>query len=237
MQIVDETYNTIIAAGAYDTETKLVIAGVTFNEDRIYSASVSRSLFNTNSPTVGSCVSAELDCVIDAQSSDVPYMAKIEPYVRVKTVINGEELVSGWIRKGVFFSDTREVNLRQNMVTIHAYDVMIAMEAGYDATTALTDANAVSYVLGKISAGIGMTVTLDDETELSFGYSIPVPDSPTSMRSVMGNIAAAYAGNWIITDTGKLKLIQLNTLPTETFYLIIKPNDIITYGGDRIVLR
>lgn len=231
MQIVDENYNEIIAAGHYDTETKLVIAGITYGEDKIYSASISRSLFSGSTPTVGGCVSAQLDCVIEALSSDVPRMAKIEPYVRVKKVIDGEEMVSGWIRKGVFFADTRELNLKQGTVTIHAYDAMLAMEMQYAATSALDDDDAVAYVISTMNSRLGAgTVSLDPETTLPYAYPIPVPDTPTSMRNVMGNIAAAYAGNWIITDTGKLKLIKLNSLPPESYLLVDKSNQAITFG-------
>lgn len=231
MQIVDENYTAIIAAGDYDTETKLVIAGMTFGEDRIYSASISRALFKSFSPTVGGCVSAELDCVIEALSSDVPRMAKIEPYVRVRKVIDGEELVSGWIRKGIFFADSREINLKQGTVTIHAYDAMLAMEMQYTAATALDDDAAVAFIISAVNSSLGAgTVALDPETTLPYSYTIPVPDTPTSMRNVMGNIAAAYAGNWIITDTGKLKLIKLNSLPPESYLLVDRSNQAITFG-------
>ena len=49
-------------------------------------------------------------------------------------------------------------------------------------------------------------------------------------------IAAAHAGNWIMSDAGELRLIKINELPEETNYLIDEIGDWITFGGDRILV-
>lgn len=254
MHNVNQTYRDIIATGDYETETKLVIAGVDFGEDKIISARIKRSLFSGNTPTVGGCVSGELTCTLLARSSDIPKMAEIRPFVRVKartrsdgrfsaiagvavaglavvgTGMTVEDKTSDWLQKGVFYCDTRDIDINLGTVTIHAYDLIMAMEGAYPADRALTDWRAVVLITNTIG------LTIDPETVLGYEYVVPEPAGAISMRSVMQNIAAAYAGNWQITDEGKLRLIRLNSLPPETFYLTLENGDAVTFGGDRIVL-
>ena len=57
------------------------------------------------------------------------------------------------------------------------------------------------------------------------------------MREVLAEIAVANAGNWIITDAGKLLLVPLNSIPAETHYLVTEYGYAITFGGTRILLH
>ena len=52
----------------------------------------------------------------------------------------------------------------------------------------------------------------------------------------LGRIAVANAGNWTITDEGKLLLVGLNSMPAETHYLITETGSAITFGGVRILV-
>ena len=49
-------------------------------------------------------------------------------------------------------------------------------------------------------------------------------------------IAAAYAGNFIISPTGELRLVSMFDLPPETRHLITEDGYKITFGGDYILL-
>ena len=57
-----------------------------------------------------------------------------------------------------------------------------------------------------------------------------------SSREMLGFIAGAYGGNFIISDENQLLLIKLGDLPAETNYLIDAAGDAITFGGDRILV-
>ena len=56
------------------------------------------------------------------------------------------------------------------------------------------------------------------------------------MREVLSQIAAMYAGNWIMNYDGQLLLVAVNGIPPETNYLIDSQYDAITFGGDRILV-
>lgn len=56
------------------------------------------------------------------------------------------------------------------------------------------------------------------------------------MREVLGYIAVSNAGNWIITDEGKLLLVKFGDIPAETNYLVEEGGFAITFGGDRILV-
>ena len=56
------------------------------------------------------------------------------------------------------------------------------------------------------------------------------------MREILGYIAAAHAGNWIITDAGELRLVGFADIPPETFYLVTDHGDPIVFGDTRILV-
>ena len=60
-----------------------------------------------------------------------------------------------------------------------------------------------------------------------FGYT---------MREMLGYIASAYGGNFIISDEGQLLLVPLGGLRTETYYLVTEGGDPITFGYNRILV-
>jgi len=74
------------------------------------------------------------------------------------------------------------------------------------------------------------TTTLMDKA-----YSIPLPTGYT-YREVLGYIASMYVGCFVMSDTGKLRLVTITELPPETNYLIDQTGDAITFGGDRILV-
>lgn len=57
-----------------------------------------------------------------------------------------------------------------------------------------------------------------------------------TVREVLGYIGSMYAGNWIINEQGKLRLVVLGDIPAETAYLINENDLRITLGGDRLVM-
>ena len=70
-------------------------------------------------------------------------------------------------------------------------------------------------------------------------YKVQYPgygEDAYTVREVLGFIGAFYAGNWIINDSGQLRLLVLNDIPAETFYLITENGDKITLGGDRLIM-
>ena len=81
-----------------------------------------------------------------------------------------------------------------------------------------------------------MGVTLDSRTALNAAYQVEYPNDYT-MREVLGHVAAAHGGNWVMTDAGKLLLLRLGDIPAETRYLVDDADGAaLLFGNVRIVL-
>lgn len=246
MYSVSNLYNTIIAENNHTFETKVEINGVAYSESNLMSVSTKYRVFSEEQPTVGGCLAAELEVVMLAPSATIPRMAKVQPYVRVT---DGTQ-TSEWIPQGVFFIDTREVTHNDDgldILTLHCYDAMLKAEADYPSTSISYPAKdyrivqIIAYAMGLQSSssasshgGIdARTKTLMNNGSGKYNIALPVG---YSMREVLSYIAAMYAGNWILTYEGKLRLVTLTELPDETYYLIDSAFEAITFGGDRILV-
>ena len=93
-------------------------------------------------------------------------------------------------------------------------------------------ATAVNDIAARIGVAVDSRTVLDAE----FPVQYPVDDDgDMTMREALGRIAVANAGNWIITDEGKLLLVGLNSIPKETNFLVTEAGSAITFGGVRIL--
>lgn len=276
MQNTSDLYRQILASDNHWFETKVRVNGVDYGEDRLFSVSTQDSMFSGN-PEVGKAISGEIYLSLLAPSSDIPTMAKIEPFVRIcwrvrtpsltagildfgqgaslgsdiitlsdpysieNNIISADasytDVASEWIPKGVFYIDTRESTQNGggiSVLNIHGYDAMLFAEQLYPETS--LDFPAVDVdVVNEIAYAMGVLVDPRNATLMTSGYTIPFPSGYT-MREILGFIASMYVGSFIISDEGKLRLVSLLELPTETNYLIDNAGDAITFGGDRILV-
>lgn len=214
-------------------ETRLAIGDVSYDETLLASMTADYQIFSEESPSVGNCVSSELDVEMLKPSSDLPPQARLTPYVRLTDGIRYSE----WIQKGVFYIDTREKledGSSVEKIRIHAYDDMLKAEQDYPESSLAWPARDID-VVREIARFIG--VPLDPRTEpiINRGYLIEYPAGYTC-RDVLGYIAAAYAGCFVMSDLGELRVITIYGIPKETRYLINSSGDAITFGGDRILV-
>lgn len=203
-------------------EYKVEIGDVTYHTDALFSASITRPLFEKLS--VGNTCAAVMK-ISFIPNGDVPRMAKIVPYARK----NADD---EWSKLGGFYTDTRAKN--GSRLELTAYDAMLKAEQIYLQSDDVGEwPRSMEPVVSEICARMG--VTLDSRTTLK-SYTVDYPNDLT-MREVLGYIAAAHGGNWIITAEEKLLLVPLfASMPEETFYLVNEDGDAITFGGDRIIL-
>lgn len=239
-------YNQIIASSNHRFQAKVTINGVEYSESSIVALSTAYRVFSEEQPSVGGCLAAELELVMLAPSASIPRMAQVRPYVRVT---NGTQ-ASEWLPQGIFFIDTRETTHNDDgldILTLHCYDAMLKAEADYPSTSISYPAKdyrivqIIAYAMGLQSSSAASNHNgIDARTKVLMNngsgiYNIGLPVG-YSMREVLANIAAMYAGNWILTYEGKLRLVTLTELPEETYYLIDEQFDAITFGGDRILV-
>lgn len=234
MHTVSDLWQQMLADPAHAVEAKLRIAGVEYGEDQIVRKSlmVYGGLYSTFG--IGNCCARQIDFEIYPQGT-IPRQAKIEVYMRLRL---GEQ-VSEWIPKGVFFFSTRKTDRVTGVLSVHGYDAMLKAEetwldSSYDAETWPMP---VWTAVNDIAARMGVAV--DSRTQLNAAFPVQYPvdsEGDMTMREALGRIAVANAGNWIITDEGKLLLVGLNSMPKETNHLVTETGSAITFGGVRILV-
>lgn len=205
MQTTSELYKSLLSNPRHAKETKLVIAGADYGEADIESLSTSGGLFTGLS--IGGTASREIDFAIFPKGT-IPKQAKVEVYTRLKL----DDQVSEWLPKGVFFFSTRKTDARTGLMNVVGYDAMLKAEetwlnSDYDYETWPMPA---STAVADIATRMGITVDPRTVLNPTFPVQYPVDDEgDMTMREALSRVAIANAGNWIITDEGKLLLMPL----------------------------
>lgn len=240
MQTVSDLYKELLAEN-YSVETRLGIEGgkrlinedgyyITFGgyrilvrdtsdpetaykADSLRSMSCKQKLFAKNTPAVGGCITAQMDVEMNTPDIEIPKNAKLVPYVRLAA----EGKTSEWIQKGIFYIDTRKESKDGSKIkrlVLRAYDAMRKAEQDYPATALSWPASDIA-VVREICSYLGFE--LDERTTaiITKGYTVQLPVG-YSCREVLGYIAAMYGGNFVMSDQGKLLLVQLGVDPAET---------------------
>ena len=232
MHSTSALHKEIFADPAHSSETKLVIAGQTYLNDSIISATIDGGAYDT--PTIGMCVSRTLETEIYPIGT-IPRQAKIEAYTRV---VLGEQAAE-WIPKGVFFISTRNTDKVSGTLKITAYDAMLKanqvwLTSDYDFENwPMPVADAVDDIAYR------MGVQVDSRTSLNSAFPVEYPvdeNGDMQMRDVLSMIAVANAGNWVISDEGKLWLIKFGAIDAETNYLVTETGDAILMGEVRLIV-
>lgn len=231
-RLVDEYANTITFGGT----AILVSTGggdSGYQETQLRSIVTTVNLFSGNTPSVGNAVAGEIDVVMVNPTADIPRMAMLVPYVRVTNGIQHSE----WIKKGVYYIDTREVTNSGdgiNLLTLHGYDSMLKADQDY-ATTHLTWNAKDTDVVREIASAMGVSVDSRTFSVMNKSYRLAFPAGYT-MRETLAYISAMYAGSFVMTDAGQLRLVTLWELPRETNILVDHAGFSLTFGGDHILV-
>ena len=200
----DNNLNPILTSSSANIEVA-PFPSADLQEGQLFSVTITGGLFATQSFTIGSCVSREIEVRFLLGDAVIPRMAKIQPEVRL---VNDDGDVSEWIPKGTFWLDTRELDKETGIMTIRGYDAMLKGEATYIASGVVGDWPKTMTSVASEIAGL-MGLTMDSRNNIDSTYMMQLP-TDYSMREILGYIAAANAGNWIITDEGKLRLVRVD---------------------------
>lgn len=215
-------YKSILADPTHAVEWKITVNGTAYTGDKIAASAgggdsrpkLGRAAFDGDQPDVGQCYAATFSCAIFEASAAVPRMASVVPAYRL--VLGAQ--ASEWITLGTFYIDTRQTDKVTGALILSCFDRMLVGDQTYrDVTAYTTWPQTMSNVVSEICTILG--VTLDARTTINSGtgYRVEYPNDLT-MREVLGYIAVAHAGNWIITPENKLRLIPL-TGGTDTLNL------------------
>lgn len=213
-------------------EYQFDISGKIYGPDVEVTHSVDSGLYEQFG--IGNAATAKLTISLFAES--VPRGAAIKRYIRLR---NGER-ASEWLPKGVFFTNRRSEE--DGFWTIEASDAMRRAEQSWEPDQSLEFPLPMPEAVEEFARIMG--VEIDPRTQLNPAYTIDYPASDPgseagdyySIRQELQWIAAAHAGNWIITGEGKLLLVPLLSIPPETNYLVTEHGDAITLGGVKLLV-
>lgn len=221
MQQTSKRFKEILAQ-PHRVEARLRIAGRNYPANTLVSLSMESDVFSNECPSVGNATSGYITVEMLTPESAFPMMSKMELFCRVVAQADGS--VSEWIPKGVFWLDSRKSDLTDSglrpTVTLTGYDAILKTEMEYtpDGTWPKTDKEVLDSICTRLS--------IPCDEQLGHHYPIPRPDDYTC-RELLGYIAAAYGGNWIIDEGGKLVLFRLGA-SGERFPLVAQR---VTAGG------
>lgn len=206
-----------------EREYQVDVAGVVYGVDRIEAAELNQTLFDMVS--VGNTACATFTMTFHPTATP-PRMAQVRAWARDR----GE---TAWIPLGTFWIDERAE--RDGKMTITCYDVMMAAERVWKPGDGEAFPMTMERAARLIAADMG--TSLDPRCAFNGAYTVDYPAEGYTMREVLGYIAAAHGGNWLVTAAGRLLLAPLfGSMPPETHYLIEEEGGAITFGGVRILV-
>lgn len=229
MQPTSELYQQLYREIGTVKEHRAVIAGEVYGEDRLVSCETTGNLFSQNTLSVGGTYAGQITLSLRSPGA-IPRMAKMEIYCRL---VNGSR-VSEWIPDGVYYIDTRSTDPQSGVLTLNGYDAMLKAEQIYLPEGEVGEwPRPMPTVVEDICARMG--VKLDSRTVLDPSYLVEYPNDYT-MREILGYVAAAHGGNWIITPVGELRLVTLAERPEETNLLCDENGDVLMFGEVAILV-
>lgn len=226
MQTTSQLYQTLLRTPGHIKETKVTVGGT--EPDKIVSCRTSGGLY-AGQADIGNCISRTITMKF-IPGGEVPRKAEIKLFARLRA----EDQVSEWIPKGVLYINTREIDKVTGIMTINGYDAMRCADAIWEPDQSLEFPMTAPDAADEFARLMG--VEIDPRTRLDKQWTIDYPANDYTIREELGFLATAHAGNWIITDEGKLLLVPLLSAPEETNYLVEEYGDAITFGGVRILV-
>lgn len=230
MHTTSALYQRLLRDPHHRKEMRVRIAGEDYGQERIVSLETSGGVFDQ--PDIGGCASRQIDLTL-RDPGTIPRSAEIRVFVRL---VLGSE-ASEWLPKGVFYISTRRLDKRTGFLELHGFDAMRRAGEVWDIDPHANWPMSGQEAVADIAAQMGVEV--DPRTALSGGFPVAYPvdeDGDLAMADVLEGIAVSEAGNWIISDEGKLLLLRLGDIPAETSYLVDESGDAITFGGVRILV-
>ena len=236
MQNTSPLYRSLFADTTAVFETKATIATIEYTQNpqavtnKIVSMTTSGTCFASGMPSIGGCIAKEIDLTVIGPKIVIPKAAEIRPYVRLT---NGTE-TSEWIPKGYFYIDTRQRDVASGQAQYHGYDAIIrmskflyrALPSDYATSFSWSSTDTMDAIADWMGVEIDSRSNIvecqiyDPRAETQDGYGPKMADLiKTPMRTVAGWIAAASGGNWIMTDTGNLRLLPATPHNYDTQYV------------------
>ena len=220
MQTTSATWKALLAGGSVWLEAVAEIGGTSYTPA---SAPVITRAVMQQGLSIGNAVSAT--CRLDLRTTDsIPRAAE----VKVKMRLTDGTTTSEWLPAGAFYVSHRQRDPVTGVLTLECYDALLKGNAVLSEVPWTTGTGAV------MTTGTGewiyfrdvwprkmsdllndilmlLDVELDARTQINTGsaYVLERPEGEATINSLLGRIAAAHGGSFIITPEGKLRLVPV----------------------------
>ena len=203
MQNVSAQWNALFNA-PHKTEYRFDINGVPYyGKDVKDTPVILKPLLDV--PAIGRVCTGSLKLTIYPQSQDIPKAATVDAYCRLYSADGST--TSEWIPQGKYFVYNRS---GKKAIVLNCLDRMVKAGTTYLDKSGIVNWPAPMQTVVSEICRI-MDVTLDSRSVIKSGapYYVDYPNEDTLISEVLSNIAAAHGGNWIVTESGQLRLIPL----------------------------
>ena len=205
MQSTSQTWRDLLASGAA-LEARATVGGVTYTD---ISAPVIRRAAMQNALSIGNVAAASLSLVIRG-AGVVPRSAAVV----VEARLNDGQTASEWLPQGTFYISRRARDPVTGLLALECYDALLKANALW-VPSAGTWPRTMAAVAAELAALLGLS--FDSRTMIPSGpaFVIAEPAAGTTVRDVLGMIAQAGGGNWIVTPGNRLRLLPV-AIGTDT---------------------
>ena len=222
MQTTSALWKSLWASGNARLEAVAVIAGTTYTE--ITAPVINRAVMQ-NGLSIGNAVSATCRFTVRTTNT-IPKSAQVQ----IKMRLTDGAQTSEWLPAGTFYVSHRTRDAVTGLITLECYDALLKAnaEAVFVAALLTADGTPIVTANGEVLCYAAspfpmsmattaqmladeMGVTIDPSTTLKTGanYIIQSVENGQTIHDVLGKIAAANGGNWIITPYNTLKLVPV----------------------------
>ena len=204
-----------------------------FTQADLFELKTYHQLFDGETPLVGCTVAGQIEASLLLGDVFIPRMADMVPYVRLISADGTEK--SEWVKKGIFYVDTREVTHNDgglNMVNLKGYDALLKAQADYPSDNSAAYPKTDRQIVTLIAKAMGVDIDPRTLTLMNGNYTYGLEVMAYSMQEVLSSIAVPYAGNWIMSDEGMLRLVSLAEIPKETRLLTDEIGYAIIFGTE-----
>ena len=189
-------------SGSHRVEYKFVIDGVDYLTNDVKGIPQIRKPLMENF-SIGEFASASATVEIYPKGI-ISRAAPVNVYCRLVS-LDGNT-VTDWVEQGHFFIMSRSE--RNGITTLTCQDAAVKAGQSYTDKTQFTEWPVpMADVVNEIASIMG--VEIDPRTVIQTGsdYKVSYPNEDMLMSEVLRMIAAAHGGNWILTESGKLRLV------------------------------
>lgn len=210
MQQTSSVWKEILSAGNWILETSVSIGGTEY--DSTSAPVITRGTF-PEGISVGNCIAAELSVSV-LTDDDIPRSSEVKVNMRLRDDETG--LLSEWLPAGTFYITKRRRDYSTGLVELECFDAMLKAQqswfAGDEEIIPDLWPKSMSEIVYTAASRMGIEVDEGTVINTGSGYTIPAPKGLTILE-VLGYIAGVHGGNWVISPSGKLRLVPLAPPP------------------------